>query len=439
MKFLIKPFKSHGGVKVPHKKNTKDEKSIIMPPPKEVIIPMLQHIGAQCKPIVSVGEKVYVGQVIGDSEAFVSTPIHSSVSGVVKGIEKLRLPTSEAVDSILIESDGLMQKYSGIKPPKVRNAQELVEATRESGLVGLGGAGFPAHVKLKIPKGCKIDTLIVNAAECEPYITSDNRAILEEHNSLIDGINKIKNLLNIKKVIIAIESNKPIAIKLLEENLKNEDDIAVLKLKSRYPQGAEKILIKVCTNRVVPLGRLPSDVGCIVMNVGSVVFLSNYLKTGMPLVSKRVTIDGSAIKEPKNLIVPIGSRISDVIKFAGGYKSIPGKLIMGGPMMGIALMDDSLPVLKQNNAILAFDVEDAKIPKGGPCIRCGKCVEGCPMKLMPTLLEKQSKLKNVDELIDLNVMTCMECGCCSYNCPAGRNLVQSIKLGKLIVKNASKR
>ncbi len=335
-----------------------------------------------------------------------------------------------------------MRPCPGLRPPKVESAADLVKAARESGLVGLGGAGFPAHVKLNVPKDKKIDTLLINVAECEPYITADHREALENSWAVLSGVYAIKELLSIDRVLIAVENNKPDVIKVLSEiaysdSRDPENHVRVLPLKASYPQGAEKVLVQACTGRKVPAGKLPADVGCLVMNVTSVSFLANYLKTGMPLVSKRLTIDGSAILQPQNVIVPLGAPIRDVIEFCGGYKTDPKKLLMGGPMMGMALTDDSLPVLKQNNAILAFDEADAKLMEPTACIRCGRCVQGCPMHLMPTALERQALLKNAEELTRLGVMTCMECGCCAYNCPAGRQLVQAIRMGKAVVKQSS--
>lgn len=385
-------------------------------------------------PIVAAGDAVKLGQLVGVSTGFVSAPIHSSVSGTVSKIDKILMPNGACVDAIFVESDGKMTPFEDIKSHSVKNKEDIVESAKNCGLVGLGGAGFPAHVKLNIPKGKFVDTLIINAAECEPYITSDNRAIIEEAAHIIDGIKLILNTLNIKKAVIGIESNKPQAIKCLNDSLSGNSDISVLVLKSKYPQGAEKVLIKSVTGREVPMGKLPIDVGCIVMNVVSVLTLFNYIKTGMPLVSKRITVDGSAIAEPKNLIVPIGTPISEVIKFCGGYKAKPKKILMGGPMMGTALIDDSFPILKQNNAILVFGESEAKMFEPSACIRCGRCVENCPMKLMPTLLEQNVQYQNIDALNKLSVTNCMECGCCSYNCPAFRPLVQSIRLGKNLVK-----
>lgn len=441
MKFPTHPFKTHGGAKVPHFKNTKDLESIIMPPPNTVTIPMQQHIGAPCKPTVKVGDKVKLGQIIGDSESFVCAPIHSSVSGKVSKITKIMLPSGNNVEAVVIESDGEMRLDENIKPPVVNNAEDLITAARNSGLVGLGGAGFPAHIKLNIPKDKNVDTLIINVAECEPFITSDYREVIENSWGIMSGIYAIKDILNIERAIIAIEANKPDAIKILSEIAESkthdpDDLVRVLTLKDTYPQGAEKVIVKACTNREIPPGKLPSDVGCIVMNVTSVAFLSDYLKTGIPLVKKRITVDGSAINEPKNIIVPIGTKISDLINFAGVYKLTPKKILMGGPMMGLALVDDSLPVLKQNNAILAFSKDDADLPNPTACIRCGRCIQSCPMKLMPVLLEKYVNLKNVEELKKLHINNCMECGSCAFNCPAYRPLVQAIRLGKNILKNS---
>lgn len=435
IRFPRKPFFTPGGAKVPHRKHTTRMQSVIMPSPSEVIIPMSQHIGAPCKVCVSPGDKVYVGTVIGDSDAFVCAPIHSSVSGTVKSITKLTMPSGAQTDAVVIESDGEDTPDPQLKAPVVENKQDFLKAVRESGLVGLGGAGFPAHVKLNVPEDKDIDTLIINCAECEPYITADNREVIENSWAVMSGIYAVLEILDIDRVIIGIENNKPEAIKILTEIAENpkydpEDKVKVLPLKASYPQGAEKVLIKACTGREVPIGKLPADAGCIVMNVTSVAFLSDYMKTGMPLIRKRLTVDGSAVKNPQNVIVPIGTPISKVIEFCGGYKEEPRKLLMGGPMMGIALVDDTLPVLKQNNAILAFNEKEARLSEPTDCIRCGRCVAACPMKLMPTTLCGDVKLMDFEAMQKHQIMTCMECGSCAFSCPAHRHLVQTIRLGK---------
>ncbi len=435
LNFPTKPFRTNGGARVPHRKHTTDMQSVIMPSPKTVTIAMQQHIGAPCKPVVAVGDTVYVGTVVGDSDAFVCAPIHSSVSGTVKNITNITIPGGKLCEAVVIESDGLDTPDPELKPVEVNSLQEFLKAVRDSGLVGLGGAGFPTHVKLNVPEGKEIDTLLINCAECEPYITADNREVIENSWAIMSGIYSVLEILGIERVIIGIENNKPEAIKILKEIADNEkydpkDLVRVLPLKASYPQGAEKVLIKACTGREVPAGKLPADAGCIVMNVTSVAVLSDYLKTGMPLVKKRLTIDGSAINEPKNVIVPIGTAINEVIEFCGGYKGEPYKILMGGPMMGLSIDDDTLPVLKQNNAILAFDEKEAKLTEETDCIRCGRCVNACPMRLVPTKLCADIKLKDFEAMQKHQIMTCMECGSCAFSCPAHRHLVQTIRMGK---------
>lgn len=441
MNVLKKPFRTHGGTIVGHKKGTAQAESVTMPPPARVVLPMQQHVGAPCTPLVKPGDAVLVGQKIADSAAFVSAPIHASVSGTVSAVQKVLLPGGQAVDAVVIDSDGKMKVSPDVKPPEADSLERFLAAVRESGLVGLGGAGFPTHVKLKVPAGKTVDTLIVNAAECEPYITSDNREALENTAAVFSGIRAVKDMLNIGRAVIAVESNKPEALEVLEKvaAAQSDKDIHVLPLPSRYPQGAEKVLIRSCTGRRVPMGGLPADVGCIVMNITSAAFLAGYLKTGMPLVKKRITVDGSAVRNPQNAIVPIGTRIRDVVEFCGGYRSAPRKILMGGPMMGIAVADDEVPVLKQNNGILCFAETDAHTPEPTACIRCGRCVAGCPMGLEPVLLEKYANAGRVRDLIDRNIADCVECGTCSYNCPAGRPLVQAIRLGKALVAAEGKK
>lgn len=442
--FPEKPFRTHGGAAVPHHKNTAQMESATLPCPSQVTIPMQQHVGAPCKPLVKVGDLVQVGQKIGDSDAFVSAPIHASISGKVSAITKVALPGGQMVDAVVIESDGQMTVSPEVRPPVVNTPEDFIRAVHESGLVGLGGAGFPAHVKLNVPKDKHLDTLIVNAAECEPYITADNREALENSWAVLSGVYAVRDLLGLERVIIAVEDNKPDVIEVLRKVADNpkldpKDRVRILPLRARYPQGAEKVLVQSCTNRVIPLGKLPADVGCLVMNITSVAFLADYLKTGMPLVKKRVTVDGSAIASPKNVIVPIGTKIADVVAFCGGYSQPPAKLLMGGPMMGIALTSDELPILKQNNGILAFAEKDAALPKPTACIRCGRCVSGCPMNLVPTQLEKYAELRDTDKLDQLGIMCCMECGTCAYNCPAHRPLVHAIRMGKALLRNGGKK
>lgn len=437
-------IKKHSGAQVPHRKNTKDLETVDMPLPKQVTIVMQQHIGTPCTPTVKVSDEVYVGTVIGESSSPVAAPIHSSVSGKVSKIDSILMPNGVKVQSVIIDSDGLQTIDPSIKPPKVASREEFVNAVKASGLVGLGGAGFPTYIKLNPSENTlkEMDTLIINGAECEPYITSDLREIIEDSWDILSGVYAVSDLLGVKQAIIGIEDNKPEAIEILKNIAAKDDEhgdtVTVKVLPSRYPQGAEKVLIEQCTGRRVPPGKLPSDVGVVVMNITSIAFLARYLKTGMPLISKRLTVDGSAILEPKNVNVLIGTPIKEVVDFCGGYKETPKKIITGGPMMGVAMYSDEFPILKQNNAILAFNEEEAKLMEPTECIRCGRCVNACPMNLMPAILEKYTEIGNVEGLKKLNLMTCMECGCCAFVCPANRPLVQSFRIGKGILRNAGK-
>ena len=436
--FPKKPYRTHGGVHVPHRKNTASKQSVEMTDVKSVTITMSQHIGAPCKPTVKVGDYVTVGQIIGNSDAYVSVPIHSSVSGTVKKIDKVTSPDGTKTDAITIESDGEMRMCETLAPPVINNLSDLLKAARDSGLVGLGGAGFPAHVKLNIPTNKNVDTLIINVAECEPYITADHREVIENSWAVMSGIYTIKDILGIKRVIIGVENNKPDAIKELRAIADNEidkyDEVRVLALKASYPYGAEKVLIKACTNREVPVGGLPSDAGCLVMNVASIAFLAEYIKTGIPLIKRRITVDGDAIKNPMNVIAPVGTSVKDIIEFCGGYKCEPKKIIMGGPMMGIDICDENAVIEKRNNAITVM--KSGKNPKQTACIRCGRCTNSCPFGLAPVAFAKALEQNDMAALEGLHANLCMECGCCSFVCPADRKLVHAIKIGKGIVRNA---
>ena len=431
--------KGRGGVNVAHNKHTAEMPVERMPVPDRVVLPMQQHIGAPCTPVVKVGDTVSVGQLVGDSDKFVSAPIHATVSGTVKAVGDVKLANGIITKGVTIESDGEMRLYEGIKPPTVTNREELLKAVRASGLVGLGGAGFPTHVKLNYPEDKNVDTLIVNAAECEPFITVDYRECIENSRNVINGVFTLKKYLGFSQVIIAVEDNKPKAIEIFRKLIDESNDLSIkiMALRSRYPQGAEKMMVLSATGRRVPPGKLPADVGCVVMNVASVAFIERYLETGKPLISRSLTVDGSAVRTPKNLRVPIGINIQDVIDYCGGFKEEPRKIICGGPMMGIAVCGTDAPVCKQNNAVLAFaDRKDAIKPERD-CIRCGRCVEVCPMSLMPTLIERFAKVRDKDGLERSFVSVCMECGSCAYACPSGRPLVQYMRLAKQVLREES--
>ncbi len=430
--------KVRGGVKVDHRKNTSDLETVRIPTPAKVVIPMAMHIGAPCTPVVKVGDVVGVGQLIGDSDKFVSAPIHASVSGTVTAVGDIKMPNGTMAKAVTIESDGEMRLWEGIKPPVVNTREDFIKAVRESGLVGLGGAGFPTHVKLNFPEDKGIDTLVINAAECEPYITVDYRECIDNSWDILSAVYTIKELLGFKKVVIAAEDNKPEAFKILkriaDDKADTDDSVKLMVLQSKYPQGAEKMMVQSATGRQVPPGKLPADVGCVVMNVGSVAFISRYLKTGKPLVSRSMTVDGSAIAEPKNVRVPIGTAISEIIDFCGGFREEPAKIISGGPMMGLSLVGTDFPVLKQNNAILAFAKEDAILKKETDCIRCGRCAAACPLSLTPTNIVRATKAKDTETLKRIGVNVCMECGSCAYSCPAGKPLVQHMRLAKALLR-----
>ena len=428
-----------GGARTPHFKNTAESPTVIMPAPRKIVLPMQQHIGAPCTPVVAVGDHVKVGQLIGDSDKPVSAPIHSGVSGKVVEIKPFKMANGATCDCVVIESDGKMEIHESVKPQTVNTPAELTAAARNCGLVGLGGAGFPAHIKLSPSPQHKIDTLIINAAECEPFITSDYRECMESTEDILNGLYLIKQILGIEKVVIGVESNKPKAIdtmlRIATDIQDMDDTVKVMKLKSRYPQGAEKVLIYTVTGRKLPLGKLPADVGCIVMNVTSVAVLYRYITTGMPLTTKRITVDGSAIANPQNVNVVIGTPIQDVIDFCGGFKAEPGKILYGGPMMGICVVDTESPVMKQNNAILAFDQADSAEPASTSCISCGRCVGACPMNLTPAFIESAYNHGNLSETEKLGVNYCIECGSCAFGCPARRPLTQTMRLAKAALRS----
>ena len=431
--------KGKGGIHAPYHKITAEKETVRLPAPEFVTLPMLQHIGAPCTPTVKKGDYVCVGQVIGDSDKFLSVPIHASVSGTVESVQDVKLANGTMAPAVKIRNDGEMKLWEGIQPPVVNNKEDLVKAIRASGLVGLGGAGFPSFVKLTVSEDKPIDTLVVNAAECEPYITVDYRECIENSWDIYSGVKTLQELLSLKKVVIAVEDNKPAAIAVLKSIAAKDDSVFVMGLKSRYPQGAEKMMVLSATGRTVPEGKLPADVGVIVMNVASVAFVARYLKTGKPLTSRSVTVSGDCVKEPKNVRVPIGTSLRDIVDFCGGFSKEPAKLISGGPMMGTAITSLDVPLLKSNNAVLALSAKNAGLKKETACIRCGRCHEACPMNLIPTNIEKYALKGDAETLAAMGTMVCMECGSCAYSCPAGKPLVQYMRLAKSIVKEAAKK
>lgn len=420
------------GIRVPHNKGTENCETVTFSCPETVRIPMSQHMGAPCAPLVKKGDKVKVGQKIGDSDAFLSCPVHSSVSGEVTAVSDILLSNGKYVKAVEIACDGEQSLSEEVKPPQVTDKASLVKAVRESGCCGLGGAGFPTHIKLNVNEEKQhIDYLVINAAECEPYITSDYREMIENPDGVINGVKLVRDMLGIENVRIGIETNKPKAISLFEKKLSGEKNMQVVRLKTSYPQGAEKVIAFYCTGRIIAEGKLPADHGIIVMNVSTAAFIDSYVRTGMPLVQRRLTIDGDAVKKPCNIKAPIGVSFSELLSFAETDLSGVKKLISGGLMMGTCVYDENTPLCKTNNALLAFTKsEEPKSDEKTNCIRCGRCVRACPVGLMPTELEKAYDRRSAEDLNKLKIKLCMNCGSCSFVCPAKRNLAEKNQLAK---------
>lgn len=422
------------GVHVKHCKNTAGSVPERMPVPKTVNIPMSMHIGGPAKPVVKAGDHVKVGQLIGEAGQGLSAPVYSGVSGTVKKIDEMISFAGSTMQTVLIECDGLQAPDESVVPYKVNSREEFLCALSKSGIVGLGGAGFPTLVKLGAEPS-RIDTLVINGAECEPYITSDTRTMLDRAREVAEGIGLICRFLNIKNTVIGIEKNKPECIASMREATRGMAGVSVKPLPSVYPQGGEKVLVYHTLGRVIKEGQLPLDCGVIVMNCTTVATVASFINTGMPLVEKCITVDGSAVAQPKNVIAPIGTPILDIIEYCGGFARPPRKVLYGGPMMGMALTDLKTPILKQTNAVLVLGEKEATPPEVTPCIKCGRCMDHCPFKLSPPDISKAYKANDGAMLEKLKVNLCMECGCCSYVCPAKRNLVQRNKMAKTMLRN----
>ena len=420
-----------GGIHPNEGKELSENKPVqVLQPKGEIVFPLSQHIGAPAKPLVAAGDQVLVGQKIGEPGGFISACVISSVSGTVKTIEPRMVANGSMVPSVIIENDGKYQTVEGFgkeRDPKTLSKEEIRTIVKEAGVVGLGGAGFPTHVKLTPKDESKIDTIIVNGAECEPYLTSDYRMMLEEPESIIKGLNIILQLFDNAKGVIGIESNKPEAIKLMTELVKDEPRITVCPLQTKYPQGGERTLIYAITGRKINSTMLPADAGCMVDNVDTVISIYNAVAKGIPLIRRIITVTGDAITNPQNYNVRIGTNYSELIEASGGFKTEPEKVISGGPMMGQALFNFNIPVTKTSSALTCMTNDEVAGNAPSACIRCGRCVKVCPGNIVPQMIMDAAERSDIERFVKLNGMECCECGCCAYICPARRPLTQAFK------------
>lgn len=420
-----------GGIHPAYRKLTANSPIRDMPPPPQVVIPLQQHTGAPCQPLVGKGDTVLIGQKVGDTEAPVAAPVHASVAGKVVAIEPRPHPAGRDVPAVVVEWDGTTATVEPAPPrdPDDLSPEQLQEAIRAGGMVGLGGAAFPTAVKLRPPKGTVIDTYLLNGAECEPYLTADHRLMVENPEPIALGLRALMKAVGAKRALVAVEDNKPDALEAMARAVAGIPGVETVATHTKYPQGSEKHLIKALLGREVPSGGLPFQVGVVVSNVGTAAAVGELLATGMPLVRRVVTVTGE-VKDPANLRVPIGTPFSALIEAAGGFRGEPVKVIAGGPMMGVAQYTLEAPVVKGTSGLLVLGAE-ARLPSPSNCVRCGRCVEACPMRLLPLYLEAYYRTGQVEQTERLHALDCIECGCCGWVCPARRPLVQSIRLAKM--------
>ena len=433
-----------GGVHPYEGKELSEHKPVqILMPKGDLVYPMSQHIGAPAIPLVKKGDKVLAGQKIGEASGFISANVICSVSGTVKAVEPRRVANGAMVNSIVVENDGEYTAVEGLgadRDPAKLSKQEIRDIVKEAGIVGLGGAGFPTHVKLAPKDESKIEYILVNGAECEPYLTSDYRLMMEEPEKLVGGLKVILQLFDNAKGVIGIENNKPEAIKKLQELVKDESRIEVCPLQTKYPQGGERSLIYAVTGRKVNSSMLPADAGCIVDNVDTVISVYNAVCKTTPLMRRVVTVTGDAITNPQNFQVKIGTNMQELIEAAGGFKTEPEKLIAGGPMMGMALFGTDIPVTKTNSALLCMSKDEVAANAETPCIRCGKCVSVCPSHIVPVKMMKAALKGDCEAFEKVGGMECMECGSCTFICPAKRPLTQAFKeMRKTVAANRRKK
>jgi len=427
----------HGIHPEEHKDLTLGEPIGRMPFPDEVVLPLSQHLGAPSRPVVKPGDKVYRGQLIAGADGFLSVPLHASVTGRVRTIEKHIHPTGKMVDSIIINTDPNSPQTlynEGAIPWQNRTTRDLIGAIQAGGFVGLGGAAFPTHVKFSVPDGKRVQFLLINGCECEPYLTTDHRIMLEYADAILLGIRIIQNMLGAEKTYFGVEDNKWDAIRVLRDRVPADLPCEILPLKTKYPQGAEKMLITAVLQREVPRGRLPIDVQVMVSNVGTVAGIGDLFAYGQPLIERVVTVTGPAIKNPSTLLIPLGTRLRDILDYCGGLTPDAKQVLFGGPMMGSPQYNLEVPILKGTSGIVCLGEIQAPVRKEYPCIRCSACLDACPVFLNPSQLGSLARNGRYEEMLNLNIMDCMECGSCSYVCPSNIPLVQRFRVSKGLLR-----